>query len=334
MPWIFLHTALALAAPAPAARPAPARPVHTYSIVARDPATGNLGVAVQSHYFSVGGVVPWAESGVGAVATQSFAEPAYGPRALGLMKEGLSAPEALARLVAADAGRDVRQVGMVDAAGRAAGHTGLKCIDAAGHVTGPGYSVQANIMDSTTVWGAMSRAYEEAVASGAGDLADHLLVALDAAEREGGDLRGKQSAALLVVRAEPSAEPWTDRLFDLRVEDHPEPLVELRRLVRLQRAYRLTDEGDKYMAEGRVEDAAAAYAAAGRLDPGNVELKFWQAATLWVAGDRARATELFSAVFASPGGDDWRRLVPRLVKPGLLPDDRAARDILEIRGSR
>src|SRR5512145_2375295 len=211
--------------------PGPSRPVHTYSIVARDPATGDLGVAVQSHWFSVGSVVPWAESGVGAVATQSFVEPAYGPNGLALMKEGVEPAEALKRLLAKDEQRAVRQVAFVDAKGRTAAHTGEGCIPGAGHHVGTGYTTQANLMLTGEVPDAMARAYEAAK----GPLAERLLAALDAAQATGGDIRGKQSAAILVVRAAPSAKPWTDRLVDLRIEDHAEPIAEMRRLLALHR---------------------------------------------------------------------------------------------------
>ncbi|HWQ29053.1 MAG TPA: DUF1028 domain-containing protein, partial [Dehalococcoidia bacterium] len=206
-------------------------PAHTYSIVARDPATGALGVAVQSHYFSVGSIVSWAEAGVGAVATQSIANVDYGPRGLALMREGLSASQALSALLENDPGRDVRQVAMVDARGGVAAHTGTRCIPAAGHLSGDGFSVQANLMANDSVWPAMRDAFERSD----GELADRLLAALEAAQNAGGDIRGQQSAALLVVSGERSHEPWRGRLFDLRVEDHPEPVAELKRLVRLRR---------------------------------------------------------------------------------------------------
>jgi uncharacterized Ntn-hydrolase superfamily protein len=222
----------------------PLRPVATYSIVARDPATGELGVAVQSHWFSVGSNVSWAEAGVGAVATQSFIDPAYGPLGLQLMRAGRSAPDTLKALLAGDAQRDVRQVGMVDAQGRAATHTGALCIPAAGGQEGKEYVVQANLMDKPSVWPAMAKAYEAAT----GDLALRLLAALDAAEAEGGDIRGRQSAAIVVVKARSSGRPWADRIFDLRVEDNPAPLVELRRLVKLQRAYNHMTAGDDCVA--------------------------------------------------------------------------------------
>jgi uncharacterized Ntn-hydrolase superfamily protein len=227
-------------APAAAGEPPRARPVHTYSVVARDAATGDLGVAVQSHWFSVGSLVTWAEAGVGAVATQSFVDPAYGPLGLGLMRAGKSAREALDGLLAADAGRDVRQVAMVDAKGVVAVHTGKKCIEAAGHATGAGWSVQANLMASERVWPAMARAMEQA----RGDLAERMLAALEAAEAAGGDIRGRQSAALLVVRGASSGRPWADRAVELRVEDHPRPLEELRRLLRVHRAFDHMNRGD------------------------------------------------------------------------------------------
>lgn len=307
----------------PAAAALAAIPAHTYSIVARDPRTGDLGVAVQSHYFSVGSAVPWAEPGVGAVATQSFVEISYGPLGLGLMKEGKSAAEALKTLIDKDPAQDVRQVAMVDAQGRAAAHTGAHCIASAGQQVGTGYSVQANLMADSTVWGAMATAYEKALAAGTGDLADRLLAALDAAQAAGGDIRGQQSCALLIVKGTASGKPWEDRLFDLRVEDDDQPLVELRRLVAVQRAYRKSDEGDKLVEKKDFEGAAQAYAESARLAPGNVELIFWQAVALWKLDKRSEARPLFARVFAAPDGANWRRLVPRLVAPGLIPGDAA-----------
>src|SRR5271168_4816399 len=207
--------------------------VHTYSIVARDPDTGQLGVAVQSHYFAAGSVVTWAEAGVGAVATQASADPAYGKLGLDLMRARKSAPDTLAGLLAADPMREIRQVAMVDALGRTAAHTGQTTIPEAGHIVGDGFSVQANMMLKNTVWPAMAEAYTSAK----GELVDRFLAALDAAEAEGGDIRGRQSAAILIVEGKSSGRPWHDRIFDLRVDDASEPLVEIRRLVAVRRAY-------------------------------------------------------------------------------------------------
>jgi len=302
------------------------RPVHTYSIVARDPATGDLGVAVQSHWFSVGSVVSWAEAGVGAVATQSFVDPSYGPLGLDLMRAGRSAPDALAALLAGDSGRDVRQVGMVDAHGRVATHTGRLCIPAAGGQAGAHFVVQANLMDRPTVWPAMARAYEGA----AGDLAERMLAALDAAEAEGGDIRGRQSAALLVVKAKGTGRPWADRVFDLRVEDHPEPLRELRRLVRVQRAYNHMTAGDDCVA---VKDWACAereYGTARGLAPENAEMAFWTAVALATNGRLDAARPLFAQAFRDD--ERWRELAGRLPAVGQLPEDPGLlRAILEIR---
>ena len=293
--------------------------VHTFSIVARDPKTGELGVAVQSHWFSVGSVVPWAEAGVGAIATQSFVDPAYGFKGLALMKQGLSAPEALKRLVAADAQRDGRQIAFVDAQGRVAAHTGAKAIAAAGHIIGAQYSVQANLMANDRVWPAMARAFE----STPGELADRLVAALEAAQQVGGDIRGRQSAALLIVKPVSTGRPWAgaDRVFDLRVEDHPDPIPELKRLVRLQRAYAHANRGDELFAEQKIEAALQEYAAATRYAPEVLELPFWQAVTLASIGKMAEAEPIFRQVFAKE--PFWADLVPRLPAAGLLPDDKA-----------
>jgi uncharacterized Ntn-hydrolase superfamily protein len=288
---------------------------HTFSIVARDPATGDFGVAVQSHWFQVGPHVPWAEAGAGAVATQSFTKIDYGPRGLQLMKEGKTAREALDFLLAQDPQKDVRQVAMVDREGRVAAWTGPKCIAAAGHQAGTGFSVQANLMDKATVWPAMARAFEAAK----GDLADRMLAALDAAQAEGGDIRGRQSAAMIVVRGKSSGEPWKDRIVDLRVDDHPEPLAELRRLLNLHRAYQEMNQGDDAVAVNDVPAAVRHYTRASELAPDIVELPFWQAVSLFVAGQEEKALAIFKDVFARE--DRWVRLVPRLPASGLLPED-------------
>jgi uncharacterized Ntn-hydrolase superfamily protein len=307
----------------PAARPdaegvSLRRPVATYSIVARDSVSGEMGVAVQSHWFSVGALVPWAEPGVGAVATQSFVDPHYGPLGLELMRHGRTAEQALRALTATDAGEAVRQVAMVDAEGRVAAHTGARAVQAAGHRTGAGYSVQANMMERGTVWDAMAEAYETAE----GDLAERLLAALEAAEAEGGDIRGKQSAALLVVGAVPTGAPWTDRVFDLRVEDHPEPVAELRRLTRLARAYRKLNDGDLAVEHGDIEGAMTAYAAAMDLAPddaNNGESAFWVGITLASQGRVDAAVPYLRRAYAQDRR--WAELVPRLGAAGLLPED-------------
>jgi uncharacterized Ntn-hydrolase superfamily protein len=293
----------------------PTRPVHTYSIVARDPASGQLGVAVQSHWFSVGSVVSWAEAGVGAVATQSFVDPAYGPLGLDLMRAGKAAPDALASLLAGDAQRDVRQVAMLDARGGVATHTGKKCIPAAGGQTGADYAVQANLMEKETVWPAMARAFEAAT----GDLAERMLQALEAAEREGGDIRGRQSAAILVVKPTSNGRPWADKVFDLRVEDHPDPVGELRRLVDVQRAYNHMTAGDDCTALSDWACAEREYGAAQALQPTNPELAFWHAVALAQSGKLEPARPLFAKAFAAD--PRWRELVRRLPAVDQLPRD-------------
>ena len=296
-------------------QPSSRRPVHTFSIVARDPATGELGVAVQSHWFAVGTMVPWVESGVGVVATQSFVDPSYGKLGLDLMRAGKSAPDALKALLAADDGRDVRQVAMLDAQGRVAAHTGAKNIPSAGHRVGKDYSVQANLMLDAEVWPAMARAFEGA----SGDLADRMLAALDAAQAVGGDARGRQSAALIVVTGKPTGNVWTDRVFDLRVDDNPEPLQELRRLVTLQRAYNHMNAGDLAVEKQENERALAEYRRAAELVPGSAEMVYWHAVALVNMGRLQDALPLFRRVFAQD--KNWATLTPRLAKVGLLPDD-------------
>lgn len=293
------------------------RPVSTYSIVARDPSTGEMGVAVQSHWFSVGPIVPWAEAGVGAVATQSLVDPAYGPLGLELMRLGRSAPDALTSILAGDQGREVRQVAMVDASGKIAAHTGAKCIQPAGHVVDADrqFSVQANLMANDRVWQAMAKAYR----STKGDLADRMIAALEAAENEGGDIRGRQSAAILIVAAHPSGKPWVDRRFDLRVEDHPDPVKELRRLVQLQRAYLHMNAGDAAVEKGDYAAAAKEFETARRLAPHIVEIPFWQAVTMVNAGKLDEALPIFKEVFVKE--PVWVELIPRLVHSELLPNE-------------
>ncbi|NOX38036.1 MAG: DUF1028 domain-containing protein [Calditrichaeota bacterium] len=286
--------------------------VHTYSIVAVDSVTGEIGAAVQSHWFSVGSLVIWAEAGVGAVATQSFVNVSFGPRGLELLKQGKSPQEALDQLLAEDEGRDYRQVAIIDAQGNSAAFTGRKCIAEAGHLTGRWFSVQANLMLKATVWEAMARAFKNT----RGPLAERLVAALEAAEAEGGDIRGKQSAALLVVRAKSTGKVWEDRLIDLRVEDHPNPVQELKRLLKVYRAYEHMNAGDVAMEKGDVAGALAEYGAAEKLLPENLEIQFWHAVALVNAGRFQQALPIFSRIFQKDR--NWQILIPRLIPNGLL----------------
>ncbi len=292
----------------------------TYSIAARDPNTGEMGVAVQSHWFSVGGTVSWAEAGVGAVATQSLVEVSFGPRGLALLRQGLSAREAVEKLVDSDEGQDVRQLAIVDAKGRAAAHTGDRCIPEAGHKVGEGFSVQANMMLNDTVWRAMFDAYQSSADQ---PLAEHLITALEAAQVEGGDIRGQQSAAVLVVRGESTGRAWEDRLIDLRVEDHPEPVKEIRRLLTVHRAYEEMNKGDEALERDDVVNALKHYSAAEAMIPDNLEMRFWHAVSLVNIGRTDEAYPIFHAVFKEQPG--WYELAKRLPDRGFLtfshPDD-------------
>jgi uncharacterized Ntn-hydrolase superfamily protein len=292
----------------------------TYSIVARDPETGEMGVAVQSHWFAAGSVVPWAEAGVGAVATQATAEISYGPRGLDLMRAGATAREALDELLARDANRDVRQVAMVDAIGDVATYTGSSTIPEAGHAAGPGFSCQANMMWSDTVWDAMASGYADAT----GDLASRLLDALDAAEAERGDIRGRQAAGILIVGDEPLDEPWRGIRMHLHTDDHPEPIADLRRLVDLHRAYVHLEAAEELALEDDRAGAARAVMDALRLAPGSDEVRFWSA--IGMAPSRLdEADRLIRETFASDPG--WAELLRRLVAHKLveLPDEATER---------
>ena len=291
------------------------RRVHTYSIVARDPETGEMGVAVQSHWFSVGSLVTWGEAGVGVVATQSLIDVSYGPLGLALMKAGRSAPQALAALKVADPHPEIRQVAMIDANGNVAAHTGEKCIPDAGHIVGENFSVQANLMLNRKVWPAMAEAYRNTQ----GDLADRMLAALEAAQSVGGDIRGQQSAAILIVKGESTGQPWADTVMELRIEDHPAPVQELKRLVRVHRAYQHMNRGDLAIEQGDVEAALREYSAAEALFPGNVEMKFWHAVSLVNAGRVEDSLPLFKEIFAADR--NWAILLPRLPKVDLLDAD-------------
>ena len=320
------------------------RPVNTFSIVARDPQTGDIGVAVQSHWFAVGQIVPWAEAGVGAVATQSFVDPSYGKLGLELLRIGKSAPAALRGLLAADASCDVRQVAMIDTSGNVATFTGGHDIQAAGGTAGNAaaatqlpcgtsgggtftagrdFAAQANLMSNDRVWPAMAQAYSTST----GDLADRLLAALDAAQSAGGDIRGKQSAALIVVKAKSSGKRWLDEIFNLRVDDAPEPLKELRRLVALQRAYNHMNAGDLATEHNDAEGALREYSAAEQIassTPGipesrYAEMIYWHAVALVNMKRAGEAMPLFAKAFQLQ--PSWRELTTRLPRANLLPDD-------------
>ena len=320
------------------------RPVNTFSIVARDPRTGEIGVAVQSHWFAVGQIVPWAEAGVGAVATQSFVDPSYGQLGLDLLRAGKTAPESLRGLLGSDGACEVRQVAMIDANGNVATFTGARDIIAAGGIaggntssmdvkcgshggalaTGQDFAVQANLMANDKVWPAMAKAYRETN----GDLAERLLAALDAAQSAGGDIRGKQSAALIVVSAKSTGKRWKDEIFNLRVDDHPDPLVELRRLVAVQRAYNHMNAGDLAVEHKDNEGALREYAAAEKIaatTPGipqsrHAEMIYWHAVALVNMNRIDEALPLFAKAFRME--PSWRELTPRLPHSGLLPEDK------------
>ena len=289
--------------------------VHTYSIVAHEPATGRLGAAVQSHWFNVGDVIG-VEAGVGAVASQSLASFDYGPLIVERLRAGEDAGEALGARLAEDDDRGVRQVAVVTPDGSAV-HTGDRCIAHAGHRQRRDYCTAANLMARPTVWDAMGEAYENTE----GPLSHRLMAALEAGQSEGGDVRGMQSCALLVVSGEPSGKPWADKIVDIRVDDHPDPLGELRRSLEVGRAYDFMVEGEALLAEGRFEEALAAHREAIVLAPDRPEVAFWTAVNHAAVGDVDAALPLFRRCFEDHDG--WRELVPRLVAPGILPDDAA-----------
>jgi uncharacterized Ntn-hydrolase superfamily protein len=285
---------------------------HTFSIVARDTVTGELGVAVQSHWFSVGSVVSWAEAGAGAIATQSFVNVSYGTRGLALLKEGKYAGEVVRLLTESDEARDLRQLAVVDAKGNIATWTGKKCIRDAGHQTGPQFSCQANMMLNASVWPAMAEAFQRSN----GPLAERMIAALEAGQNAGGDIRGKQSAAILIVRGEATDKPWEDRLIDLRVEDHPAPIPELKRLLRVFRAYEHMNAGDLAVEKNDIPKALFEYKSAEDLFPENLEMKYWHAVMLANTGRVAESLPVFKSVFRKDG--NWRTLTERLPEAGQL----------------
>lgn len=295
-----------------------AQPIHlnqlayTYSIVGVDSVTGEIGVAVQSHWFSVGSRVTWALADVGAVATQSFTNPEFGPKGLELLKSGKSVTEALDILIREDEGRDYRQVALIDARGNSISYTGKKCIPEAGHVYGKYYSAQANLMLRSTVWKAMEEAFKNTEAP----LPERLVAALQAAENEGGDIRGKQSAALLVVKAKSTGKSWEDRLVDLRIEDHSNPIAELKRLLKVHRAYEHMNAGDLAIENGNEDLALQEYGLAEEMFPNNLEMKYWHAVSLVNIGKINQALPIFQRIFRED--QNWQVLTPRLISPGLL----------------
>ena len=286
---------------------------HTYSIVARDTKTGEMGVGVQSHYFSVGSIVSWGESGIGVVATQSLVNASFGLRGLELLKQGKSPEEALNFLISEDEGRDVRQVAILDAQGRVATHTGTKCIIHAGHIVGDNFSVQANMMLTDKVWSAMAKSFESNANL---PLAERIINAMEAAETVGGDIRGKQSAAILLVDGKEAKNKWEDKLIDLRVEDHEEPVKELKRVLKLYRAYKHMDKGDLAMEHDDMGIALKEYDSALNMFPNNLEMKFWTAVTLANNQKIKEASKFFKKVFDKD--NNWRLLAERLPESELL----------------
>lgn len=285
---------------------------HTYSIVARDTVTGEMGVAVQSHWFSVGSLVTWGKAGVGVVATQSFINPSFGPRGLSLLENGLTPELAVKTLLELDEGRKVRQLAILDVHGNVEAYTGENCIVEAGHFVGNNFSVQANLMDKNTVWPAMAEAFKNAK----GTLAERMLQAMEAAQKEGGDIRGKQSAAILVVKAKSTGNEWEDKIVDLRVEDNPNPIQEMRRLLTIHSAYEFMNKGDLAVETGNNVLAKEHYMNAQKLNPTNLEMKYWYAITLANNGELVEAKEILKELFKQ--NNKWKELTPRLIKPKLL----------------
>ncbi|WMN11683.1 DUF1028 domain-containing protein [Marivirga salinae] len=286
---------------------------HTYSIVARDAETGEMAVAVQSHWFSVGTAVSWGEAGVGVVATQSFTNKSFGPRGLAMMKSGLSPQQAMDSLINNDEGEAFRQVAILNSEGQVASHTGAKCIDEAGHINGDNFSVQANMMLNKSVVPAMENAWKSNKDL---RLAERMVEVLKAAQAEGGDIRGKQSAALLIVKGEASEEPWNDKVLDLRVDDHENPISELDRLVKVFRAYEHMNQGDLYVEKGAMQEAMNEYNAAMEMFPRNLEMQYWTAITLANDGKMDRAVKMLQKIYQEDA--NWRELTKRLPKVGLL----------------
>jgi uncharacterized Ntn-hydrolase superfamily protein len=289
------------------------QPVATNSIVACDLETGQLGVAVQSHYFAVGSISPHAEPGVGAVVIQSFAKSSYGTEGLRLIREGASAHAALATLRATDANAEYRQSAMADTRGTVAAYTGERCIPEAGHHLGKGYACLGNMLTQPAIWNAMGEAFEAA----RGEFVDRLIVSLEAAQSAGGDLRGRRSAAVIVVNMEPSGDLAIDMRFNLRVEDHDQPLRELDRLITLKKAFHHNSRGDHYLRNGDIAAALREFALAVSMAPAHEELAFWQAVAMAVAGYQKEAEPLFRELFDT--SESWRLLATRVAESQYLP---------------
>ena len=291
---------------------------HTYSIVAKDANTGEMAVGVQSHWFSVGTLVSWGKSGVGVVATQSFVNPSYGPEGLNLMESGTSAKEALNMLVQKDEGKDYRQAAMLDVNGSVDAFTGLKCIESAGHYVGKNFSVQANMMLNDKVIPSMKKAFLE---NSKLPLAERIIKVFEAAESVGGDIRGKQSAALIVVGSEKTDDIWKDKKIDLRVDDSENPVKEIKRLLKVHRAYEHMNNGDLAIEENNMEAALDEYSRAQNLFPENVEMSFWKAVTMINNNKIEDAKLILKEVFQK--NNNWRKLILRLPDSDLISLDKA-----------
>ncbi len=300
---------------------------HTFSIVAYDPASDQIGVAVQSHWFSVGSVVSWAEPGIGAVATQSFVNVSFGKRGLALLKQGKSPQETLDQLLSDDEGREFRQVAIVDAKGNVAAFTGKNCVESASHIKGEKFSVQANMMLNDKVVPAMEKAFKDSKDL---PLAERLVEAMKAAQNEGGDIRGQQSAAILIVKGKASDKPWEDKIIDLRVEDHPEAVKEIERILKVHRAYEHMNNGDLAIEKGDEELALKEYGSAEEMFPENLEMKYWHAVSLANIGKVDEALPLFKEVFSKD--ENWRAMTKRIVPNGLLKvDEKTLEKIISVK---
>ncbi len=286
---------------------------HTFSIVARDKVTGEMAVGVQSHWFSVGTIVSWGKSGVGVVATQSFVNPAFGPEGLKLMENGTAAEAALEQMIKGDEGRDFRQLALLDVDGNAATYTGKKCVESAHHIIGDNFSVQANMMLNDKVVPAMAKAFENSTAL---PLSERIIKVLEAAQEAGGDIRGKQSAVLLVVNGEKTDKPWLDKKVDLRVDDHENPIPELKRLLKVHQAYEHMNRGDLAVEINDMKTALEEYEAAEKMFPNNLEMKYWKAVSLANNQQLNAALPIFKLVFSK--NENWREMTKRLPKSGLL----------------